>query len=78
MATGNYGTIRSADVSVEDVEIYYSFTPSRENVSDVELLPLDPAEVLLPANDPNNVSEIFGGLYTLKLPTDIFGFKRVL
>jgi hypothetical protein len=75
MATGNYGTIRSADVSVEDVEIYYSFTPSRENVSDVELLPLDPAEVLLPANDPNNVSEIFGGLYTLKLPTDIFGSK---
>lgn len=75
MATGNYGTIRSADVSVEDVEIFYSFTPSRENVSDVELLPLDPAEVLLPANDPNNVSEIFGGLYTLKLPTDVFGSK---
>jgi len=75
MATGNYGTIRPADVSVEDVEIFYSFTPSRENVSDVELLPLDPAEVLQPANDPNNVSEIFGGLYTLKLPTDIFGSK---
>ena len=75
MATGNYGTIRPADVSVEDVEIFYSFTPSRENVSDVELLPLDPAEVLLPANNPNNVSEIFGGLYTLKLPTDIFGSK---
>jgi len=75
MATGNYGTIRPADVSVEDVEIFYSFTPSRENVSDVQLLTLDPAEVLLPANDPNNVSEIFGGLYTLKLPTDIFGTK---
>jgi len=75
MATGNYGTIRPADVSVEDVEIFYSFTPSRENVSDVELLPLDPAEVLQPANDPNNASEIFGGLYTLKLPTDIFGSK---
>ena len=75
MATGNYGTIRPADVSVDDVEIFYSFRPSRENVSDVELLPLDPAEVLQPANDPNNVSEIFGGLYTLKLPTDIFGSK---
>ena len=75
MATGNYGTIRPADVSVDDVEIFYSFSPSRENVSDVELLPLDPAEVLQPANDPNNVSEIFGGLYTLKLPTDIFGSK---
>ena len=28
MATGNYGTIRPADVSVEDVEILYSFSPA--------------------------------------------------
>ena len=29
MATGNYGTIRPADVSVEDIEILYSFSPTR-------------------------------------------------
>jgi hypothetical protein len=75
MATGNYGTIRPADVSVEDVEMWYSFTPSREIVSDVVLTPLNPAEVLIPANDPNNSSEILGGLYTLKLPTSDFGTK---
>ena len=75
MATGNYGTIRPADVSVEDVEMWYSFTPSREIVSDVVLKPLNPAEVLIPANDPNNSSEILGGLYTLKLPTSDFGTK---
>jgi hypothetical protein len=75
MATGNYGTIRPADVSVDDVEIWYSFTPSRELISDVELKSLDPAEVLIPANDPNNNSEILGGLYTLKLPTSVFGTK---
>jgi hypothetical protein len=75
MATGNYGTIRPADVSVEDVEIWYSFTPSRELVSDVDLISLDPSEILIPAKNPNNSSEILGGLYTLKLPTSVFGTK---
>ena len=75
MATGNYGTIRPADVSVEDVEILYSYTPNRELITSVELLSLDPAEVLIPATTPNNVNEILGGLYTLKLPTSVFGSK---
>jgi len=75
MATGNYGTIRPADVSVDDVEIFYSYTPNRESLIDVELIPLDPAEVLVPANNPDNNTEIFGGLYTLQLPTSIFGSK---
>ena len=75
MATGNYGTIRPADVSVEDVEMWYSFTPSRELVSEVELISLNPAEILIPATSPNNSGEILGGLYTLKLPTSVFGTK---
>jgi len=75
MATGNYGTIRPADVSVDDVEIFYSYTPNRESLIDVELIPLDPAEVLVPANNPDNNTEIFGGLYTLQLPTSTFGSK---
>lgn len=75
MASGNYGTIRPADVSVDDVEIFYSYTPNRELVVDVQLIPLNPAEVLIPASNPNNTNEIFGGLYTLKLPTNVFGAK---
>ena len=75
MATGNYGTIRPADVSINDVEIFYSYTPNRELITDVQLIPLDPAEVLIPASNPNNTNEIFGGLYTLKLPTNVFGAK---
>ncbi len=75
MATGNYGTIRPADVSVDDIEMWYSFTPSRELDVDVDLISLNPAEVLIPANSPNNNSEILGGLYTLKLPTSTFGTK---
>ena len=75
MATGNYGTIRPADVSVNDVEIFYSYTLNRESINSVDLIPLDPQTVLIPASDPNNVSEILGGLYTLKLPTSVFGSK---
>ena len=30
MAIGSYGTIRAADVSPEDVEILYHFTPDRK------------------------------------------------
>lgn len=73
MATGNYGTVRPADVSVDDVEILYSYSPSREDISDVSLLTLDPNQVLIPAKDPNNTLEVLGGLYTLKLPTAKFG-----
>jgi len=75
MGTGNYGTIRPATVSVNDVEIFYSYTPSRNSSSVVTLIQLDPTEVLVPATHPNNVNEIFGGLYTLKLPPSIFGIK---
>lgn len=75
MATGNYGTIRPADVSVQDVEILYSYSPNRENTNTIELLSLDPQEVLVPASSPTNSNEILGGLYTLKLPTSVFGSK---
>ena len=30
MATGNYGTVRLADVSPADVEIILNYTPSRD------------------------------------------------
>ncbi|MAT10993.1 MAG: hypothetical protein CMM02_08290 [Rhodopirellula sp.] len=75
MATGNYGTVRPADVSVDDVEILYAYSPSRETLNTVELEFLDPTQVLLPANDPNSTTEVLGGMYTLKLPTAQFGNK---
>ena len=77
MSTGNYGTIRPADVSVDDIEMFYHKTASRDDVSDTILQPLDPSEVLVKVDNPNNAGEIFGGLYTLKLPTSIFGSKGI-
>lgn len=82
MATGNYGTIRPADVSVDDIEILYSFSPTRgDNSSDSTLLSLDPTQVLVPASNPNDSAEILGGMYTLKLPTNEFtakGFYNII
>lgn len=80
MATSTYGIVRPADVSPDDVEIFMHFTPSNNVIGDTELTKLDPNEVLIKTTNPNNTStipEIFGGLYTLKLPSTIFGTKGI-
>ena len=81
MSTGNYGIVRSADISPSDCEIFKHYTPSRGVVGDATLKKLDPNEVLIKMNNPNNkqsgVSEIFGGLYTLKLPAAEFTDKGI-
>jgi len=81
MATGTFGTVRPADISPDDVEIFYHFTPSRDSLGNSSLIKLNSNEVLLKIDNPNKgqsgVSgfEIFGGLYTLKLPVANFGAK---
>lgn len=79
MATGTYGIVRPADILPTDVEIFYSYSPNRDSLGDNKLFPLDPNLVLIPMNNPNNTDpnlfELFGGLYTLKLPVTNFGAK---
>lgn len=81
MASGTYGINRPADINPEDVEIFYHYTPSRDNVGNPTLLKLDSTEVLSKVDNPNktqsNVTgfEVFGGMYTLKLPAQTFGAK---
>ena len=81
MATGTYGIVRPADISPDDVEIFYHFTPSRDKVGNANLIKLDPNAVLIKIDNPNksqsNVTdfEVFGGMYTLKLPVANFGVK---
>ena len=48
MAVGSYGIIRPADVSPEDVEIYFHYVPNRTNVADVTLKRLSTTDVLTP------------------------------
>lgn len=81
MANGTYGIVRPADITPDDVEIFYHFSPSRDSIGNVTLQKLDPNEVLIKMDNPNKVQsgisgfEVFGGMYTLKLPTNIFGTK---
>ena len=79
MATGVYGTTRPADVSLDDLEVFLHYTPSRDSIGDTELTKLNPREVLSTISNPNNTttSEVFGGMYTLKLPSSIFGQKGI-
>lgn len=77
MASGVYGTIRAADMSPSDVEITVFYSPNRES-SNTRIFKLDSSN-LVPINNPNNTSgfEIFGGLYTLRLPVNDFGTKGI-
>lgn len=77
MAIGNYGTIRPADVSPEDVEIILNYTPSRDETQNFVLTKLDSQSILRPyfnnsstGGNPN--VEILGGLYNLTLPAEQF------
>jgi hypothetical protein len=76
MATGNYGTIRPADVSPEDVQIVMVYTESRDDTQNFTLTTLDAQDVLRPyfnnQETGGNTVEILGGLYNLKLPADQF------
>lgn len=81
MATGTMGIVRAADITPDDVEIFYHYTPSRDSIGNTSLIKLEPNDVLIKVDNPNkNQSgvtgfEIFGGMYTLKLPTATFGAK---
>lgn len=80
MALGSYGIIRPADVSPDDVDIFYHFVSGRTSSASVTLKKLIATDILTPvyhnndttddANAPN--VEILGGLYNLKLTAEDF------
>ncbi len=76
MAVGNYGTVRPADVSVDDIEIFYT---KNDGNTISTLVELTPSQVLTKVDNPTpgREGEIFGGLYTLSLPTDTFNSKGI-
>jgi len=78
MATGNYGTVRPADVNIEDVEIFYTYTPSRDVPPTIGIQRLNPNTVLAPFSHPDSLgtsTPVFGGLYNLTLPAANFSAK---
>lgn len=80
MATGNYGINRPADVSPDDMEIFLHYAPDRSSFGDANLTKISPNNVIQKYNNPNNdanTPEIFGGMYSLRLPTTIFSDKGI-
>ena len=80
MATGTYGTIRPADVSPSDVEIFLHYVPNRLSTAEVTLTKLSSENILTPIfhnSDTTTVTaaqnrELLGGLYNLKLSASDF------
>jgi hypothetical protein len=76
MAIGVYGVVRPSDVDLNDISMYYNYTPSREIQNDI-IYPLVPQEILsynyLPDTEQIVGNEnLLEGLYNLKLPATIF------
>lgn len=76
MAVGTYGTVRPADVLIEDIEMYYTYIPSRETAP-TEVIKLSAESYLtynyLPEEDQIAGNEnILEGLYNMQLPASIF------
>jgi hypothetical protein len=72
MAVGSYGIVRPADVSPDDVDIFYHHSADRLASSAVTLKKLDAKTILTPVfhNDDTGGTrnvEVLGGLYNLKL-----------
>jgi hypothetical protein len=77
MSIGVFGTVRPADVSPADVEIFYHYVIDRAVTSEVNFLKLDSLDILTPIYHNSQTggeanTEILGGLYNLKLDSSIF------
>ena len=76
MAIGQYGIVRGADVNVNDISMYYNYTPNRETINNT-IYTLNPTELLsynyLPTDEEIVGNEnLLEGLYNLQLPATIF------
>ena len=85
MSLGSYGIVRPADVSPSDVDIFYTYSPSRDfgNQSTLDKLTASASDILIPQYNntntgaPVNGIELFGGMYTLKLEASVFSTKGI-
>lgn len=82
MANGTYGTRRPANITPDDVEIFYYYRPSRSSDSPdfASFKRLDSSSCLMPSNvEIEGESETIelAGMYDLRLPMDKFGQKGI-
>lgn len=77
MSVGIYGTKKLADISSNDVDVLYAYSPSRDNLGDVTFKPL------YNFVSDSDLLKMIGadGMYKLRLPSSIFneiGFYSLL
>jgi hypothetical protein len=80
MATGNYGIVRPATANIADMEIWYTYAPSRDIKPTIPLQSLEPTQVISRFNNPvanNSGIALFDGLYNLQLPLANFSAKGI-
>jgi hypothetical protein len=71
MALGITGIIRPSTVDLNDIEVLYSFTPDRIT-EPTDFISLDVNQVLSKRYISNLSNQVLQGMYTLKLPADVF------
>ncbi|NJO59663.1 MAG: hypothetical protein HC836_15570 [Richelia sp. RM2_1_2] len=76
MAVGIYGSVRSSDIDVNDLDVFYTFVANREQ-EPTTVLRLTPSDVLTQLTLPTDeqvLSEenLLEGMYNLKLPANVF------
>jgi hypothetical protein len=76
MAIGTYGNVKSSDVSIEDIDIFYTYSPDRETLT-TETFRLEATDVLTELETPEDehvsgTQNLLGGLYNLRLPAQEF------
>lgn len=76
MAIGVFGTVRSADVDINDIDMFYNYTPNRQTSNDT-MFRLNATELLsytyLPTDEQvTNEENLLEGLYNLTLPASTF------
>lgn len=77
MSLGSFGNIRLSDIEISDIEILYTFTPSRNVPLSGNFQKLNSIDVLSQTQNPNSINEneILPGFYNLRLPVDFFNQK---
>jgi hypothetical protein len=80
MAIGNYGTKRLANVNVNDIEIIYTYSPSRDELPTSGPTEIEAGAVLTRVEDPIT-DGLLNGWYNLRLPAASFsqiGFYNII
>lgn len=76
MAISTIGVSRGADPNVDDISVYYSYSPNRETIGDT-IYPLNATDLITETHLPDTEAivgneNILEGLYNMKLPASIF------